>query len=78
MEEKIKNYFCDLCKEPATNICYNCSFYLCNSCSEFLHEKSINSNHNKEIINGIIPINLKCKIHTKIPLSLFNVEKKGN
>ena len=38
-KEEIITKQCELCKETATNICFDCSFYLCDSCFEFLHEK---------------------------------------
>ena len=39
---KNKEKNCELCKETATNICYDCSFYLCDSCFKFLHNKKAN------------------------------------
>ena len=34
-EEKIEKKKCELCKDIATNICFDCSFYLCDSCFKF-------------------------------------------
>ena len=68
---------CELCKLTATTICYDCSFYLCDSCFDYLHEKSENMYHITESINQIIPIDLKCQKHPKMPISLFSVEEKS-
>ena len=77
MIEKINEKECELCKEPANCICYECSFYLCDSCFEYLHNKDENINHNRESINQSIPILLKCSKHPKVPMSLFSVEEKS-
>ena len=42
MEQKKDEKKCDICKNNATTICYDCSFYLCNSCFEFIHQKNRN------------------------------------
>ena len=68
---------CELCKESATCVCFNCSFYLCDSCFDYIHENEENSGHEKEKIDTIIPINIKCSKHPKIPISLFCVEEKS-
>ena len=49
-EEEIKNKKCDLCQEIATNICFDCSFYLCDSCFQFLHDKKANKDHKKKLL----------------------------
>ena len=77
MMDKINEKICELCKDPATNICYDCSFYLCDSCFYFVHSKDENMSHKKENINQIIPIDLKCQKHPKVPLTLFSVEEKS-
>ena len=74
---KINEKSCELCKVPATIICYNCSIYLCDSCFDYLHKKVENFSHKKEKINQIIPIDLKCKNHPKVPMTLFCVEEKS-
>ena len=78
--EKAKNKEknCELCKETATNICYDCSFYLCDSCFKFLHNKKANSEHIKEEIDPYISTEINCPEHPKIPKSLFCVEEKSN
>ena len=48
MFEKKEEKLCELCKEPATNICFDCQFYLCETCFEFLHSKKANTLHKKE------------------------------
>ena len=77
MEIINKEKLCDLCKEPANTICFDCSFYLCESCKEFLHNKKSNIQHKKENISSIIPMPLKCEKHPKIPISKFSKETKS-
>ena len=72
-----KEISCELCKNPASNICYDCSFYLCDSCFDYLHIKKVNSEHKKEKIEPIIPINIKCTKHQKMPLSFYYIEENS-
>ena len=67
---------CELCKEIADIICFDCSFYLCDSCFEFIHEKKANANHKKNSIDPIVPIFLKCENHPQIPISQFSTKEK--
>ncbi len=67
-EQKI----CDICKETATNVCFDCSFYLCDSCLEFIHKKKSNFQHKNETIEKMIPLLIKCEKHPKIPLTKFS------
>ena len=76
-EEEIKNKKCNLCQEIATNICFDCSFYLCDSCFQFLHEKKANKDHKKEIIDPLISLDIKCPEHPKIPMNLFCMKEKS-
>ena len=76
-EEEILVKNCELCKEAATNICFDCSFYLCDSCFEFLHEKKLNLEHKKEEIDPFISIDIKCQEHPKIPMNLFCLKEKS-
>ena len=69
---------CDFCDSYAKILCYECLNYYCDACYKFIHDKEKNSNHKKEQIDPFIPIDLKCQIHTKIPLNLFCLEEKGN
>ena len=68
---------CELCKESATNICFNCSFYLCDSCFKFLHLKKENSGHKKENIDPFISLDIKCPEHSKVPMNLFCIDEKS-
>ena len=68
---------CELCKEPATNICFDCSFYLCDSCFRFLHQKKANMDHKKEIIDPFVSIEIKCPKHPKSPMNLFCLHEKS-
>ena len=61
-KEKIEEKKCELCKDKATNVCFECSFYLCDSCFKFLHEKKANLEHKKDDIN----------------MNLFCIEEKSN
>ena len=54
---------CDLCGEAATSLCFQCTQYFCEKCYQFIHEKKKNSQHQKEIIDPFIPIELKCPKH---------------
>lgn len=76
-EEEIKDKKCDLCKEIATNICFDCLFYLCDSCFKLLHEKKANSGHKREEIDPFISININCPEHPKIPMNLFCIKEKS-
>ena len=76
--EKIKPKMCELCKEIATCICFDCSFYLCDSCNKFLHEKKKNLEHKKEYIDPFFSYDIKCPKHPKIPMNLFNSKEKSN
>jgi len=76
-KEETMNKQCELCKETATNICFDCSFYLCDSCFEFLHEKKANLEHKKDEIDPFISIDIKCPEHQKIPMNLFCLKEKS-
>lgn len=73
MAEKI----CEICKEKATSICFDCSFYLCDDCFQFIHAKNANSEHKKEDKDPLISFDIRCPDHPKIPLSLFCTEEKS-
>ena len=77
IEVGIKEKKCELCKEKATNICFNCSFYLCDCCSKFLHEKKENIGHKREKIDPFISLDIKCPEHPNVPMNLFCTEEKG-
>ena len=77
--EKNDNFIkkCDICKEDATSLCFNCNQYFCESCYKFIHSKKINSQHKKENIDLYVPIDLRCEKHPNIPLNLFCFNEKG-
>ena len=77
MKNIIEEKKCELCKENATNICYDCSFYLCDSCFRFLHEKKTNKEHQKEKIDPFISIDIKCPLHEKNQMNLFCINEKS-
>ena len=77
MEDNIIERTCELCKEKATNICFECSFYLCDSCFKFLHEKKANLEHKKEDIDPFVNIDINCPEHPKNQMNLFCIEEKS-
>ena len=78
MEDKVIEKICDICKETATNLCFDCSFYLCDSCFRFIHEKKRNLEHKKEDIDPYISIDINCMEHPKNQKNLFCIEEKSN
>ena len=72
-----KEKLCELCKEIADYICFDCSFYLCDSCFEFIHEKEANAEHKINSIDPIVPFFLKCEKHPQIPISQFSIKEKS-
>ena len=42
---------CELCKDNATSLCFQCYMYLCDSCFKFIHDKPANNQHKKEKID---------------------------
>ena len=78
MEKKQNNNkLCEICKEMATSLCFECLMYLCESCFKFIHDKQINKNHKKEKIDYFAPIDIKCTEHPKDRINLFCIEEKG-
>ena len=69
---------CELCKDNATSLCFQCYMYLCDSCFKFIHDKPVNNQHKKEKIDYYVPIETKCPEHQNVPLNLFCLEEKGN
>ena len=67
---------CDICGELAENLCLNCNKYYCKPCFEFVHQKSKNKNHKKEIIDFNVPILAKWEIHPEDPFNLFCANEK--
>ena len=77
MKDKVEDRHCEICKEKATNICFECSFYLCDSCFKFIHEKKANINHKKEDIDPYVSIDIKCPKHEKNHMNLFCIDEKS-
>ena len=79
MEEK-SEYLkkCYICESYADNLCFECVNYYCDACYKLVHEKKKGSNHKKEQIDPYVPIDIKCSLHPKNPISLFCLEEKGN
>ena len=77
MEEKLEDQKCEICKEVATNMCFECSFYLCDNCFEFIHNKNANLDHKKENINLFNSFDIRCPKHPRISLNLFCKEEKS-
>ena len=69
---------CELCKDNATSLCFQCYMYLCDSCFKFIHDKPVNNQHKKEKIDYFVPIDIKCPKHSKDRMNLYCVDDKGN
>ena len=77
MEYKSKRIkTCEICREEANIICFNCTNYYCDSCSKFIHEKKINQNHIKDKINIFQLLNIICETHQK-KLEYFCIEENS-
>ncbi len=78
MERKNKSIKeCDICKNDATNLCFQCGQNFCERCNKFVHGLKENSKHKVEKIEPFIPIDLKCQDHPQNPLNLFCIDEKG-
>ena len=80
MERENLNLFkicCGICNQNATSMCYECNNYFCEKCYNYIHNTENNSNHIKENIDTLIPIDLKCPNHPKDNMFLFCVDEKG-
>ena len=69
---------CEICKNKASNICYQCFTYFCDTCYTYVHEKEANHNHKNEKIDPFLPIDIRCPEHPKNAINLFCVDEKGN
>ena len=76
-EPKKEEKECELCKNIATNVCFECLFYLCDSCFKYLHEKKVNAGHKKEDIDPFVSVIIKCPDHPKMPMNLFCKDDKS-
>ena len=77
MEEKLVEYKCEISKQKATNICFECSSYLCDDCFEFIHKKEANLSHKREEIDPSTTFDLRCPKHPKISMNLFSKKEKS-
>ena len=68
---------CEICKSNATCLCLKSYSYFCDSCFKLIHDKQVNSNHKKEIIDPFVPIDIKCPEHDKYSMDLFCIDEKG-
>ena len=68
---------CEICQSNATCLCFECISYFCESCFKLIHDKKVNTNHKKEMIDPFVPIDVKCPEHKKHPMDLFCFEEKG-
>lgn len=79
MEEKTEYLKkCYICGLYAKNLCFECVNYYCDTCYKLVHDKKNDPNHKKEPIDPYVPIDIKCSLHPKNPISLFCLEEKGN
>ena len=68
---------CEICEEKATNLCLKCMSYFCDSCFKFVHDKKNKKDHQKELIDPIAPINMKCPEHPLNAITLFCINESG-
>ena len=76
-KEKIVEKKYDLCKDFASKVCIDCSFYLCDSCFNFIHEKKVNSEHNSNSIEFYISLSFRCSEHPTLPMNVFCLKEKS-
>ena len=77
MEEKTEEKKCELCKEKATNICFDCCLYLCESCFKFLHKKKAILQHKMVEIDPYVSMDIKCPNHLNNKINAFCIEEKS-
>ena len=77
MEEKIKEYTCELCKEQANNICFDCCLYLCEPCFKFLHQKKAILEHKMIEIDPYVSMDIKCPNHPNNKINIFCANEKS-
>ena len=68
---------CEMYRDTATCICYQCFMYFCDSCYKIIHDKKQNNQHKKEKIDYFVPIDTKCPLHPKDRINLFCLDEKG-
>ena len=67
----------EMCRIPATSLCFECFMYLCDSCYKIIHDKIQSDKHKKENIDYFAPIDTKCPDHPRIPINLFCIDENG-
>ena len=79
MNDKNKREFkiCQICKNNANFLCFECNNYFCEKCYKFIHEQQANKDHKKENIDLFIPIDLFCPIHPKDKIFFYCIDEKG-
>jgi hypothetical protein len=78
MEEKLADKECCFCKGSSTTICFKCMNYYCDSCFNICHKDEKIKNHEKEKIDELINIEVRCSLHELVPMNLFCLDDKGN
>ena len=68
---------CDFCNDKAIYLCFICRNYYCENCYKIIHDLKKNSQHQKELLDPFIPIEINCPKHPKYPLELFCNDEKG-
>ena len=77
MEDKRKNIkVCEICKNDANCLCFQCISYFCDSCYKFVHDKKTNEQHKKENIDSYFQLKQNVLIILKIELIYFVLMKK--
>ena len=78
MKKQSNNKKCEVCLVDATCLCYKCMSYYCDICFKSAHKNEARASRKKEIIDCIVPIDVKCPEHNLVPLNLFCLDEKGN
>ena len=75
MDLQIKK--CEVCKNDAKCLCFQCMSYFCDSCYKLSHSNEEYKTHKKDKIDYFVPIDLKCSSHKLHPMDLFCINDKG-
>ena len=68
---------CEMCGDPATVLCLECSKYLCDECSTVVHKRERNKLHKIEAISKTLTVDTKCPEHKEHPLEYFCEDDYG-
>ena len=71
------NKKCEMCRIPATCLCFECFLYFCDSCYKIVHDKLLNDKHKKEKIDYFASVGAGCPKHPKNIIDLFCLDEKG-